>query len=115
MSEVYKDEEISLNDQNTLRPAFNFDLQKYKSTSSIKDSIIIIGAPFVNPLKNDKIVISPAIFSENKIFYEFDIKDVITWEELDKIVNSKGSTITLIKLYIKRGTIGIRYEPILFQ
>ncbi len=115
MSEIFKDKETKIDEQNALRPAFTFDLQKYKSSSSIKDAIIIIGAPFINPLKNDKIIISPTIFSDNKIFYEFDIKDIITWEEIDKIVNPKGSTITLIKLFIKKGTIGIRYEPVLFQ
>ncbi len=115
MSEIYKDEDINIDDQNALRPAFSFDLQKYKKSDSINDAIIIVGAPFINPVKTDKIVISQAIFSENKIFYEFDIKDVITWEEIDKIVNSKGTTITLIKLYIKKGSIGIRYEPVLFQ
>lgn len=115
MSEIYHEEKINMNDQNALRPAFSFELQKYKSSNSINDSVIIVGAPFINPVKSDKIIISPSIFSETKIFYEFDIKDVITWEEIDKIVNSKGTTITLIKLYVKKGTIGIRYEPVLFQ
>lgn len=113
MSEIYYEEKI--NEQNALRPALSFELQKYKSSNSVNDAIIIVGAPFINPLKKDKIVISTSIFSENKIFYEFDLKDVITWEELDKVVNSKGTTITLIKLFIKKGTIGIRYEPIIFQ
>ncbi|MCR4422363.1 MAG: hypothetical protein NUV32_07835 [Exilispira sp.] len=115
MSEIYKDEGVSVHDQNALRPAFSFDLQKYKTNNSINDALIIVGAPFISPIKKDKIVISPTLFSENKIFYEFDMKDIITWEEIDKIVNSKGTTITLIKLYIKKGTIGIRYEPVLFQ
>lgn len=115
MSEIHDNEEKVLKDQNALRPAFNFDLQKYKKSDSINDAIVIVGAPFINPIKSDKIVISPAIFTDNKIFYEFDIKDIITWEEIDKIVNSRGSTITLIKLYIKKGTIGIRYEPVLFN
>ncbi|HPC38994.1 MAG TPA: hypothetical protein PLF21_06750 [Exilispira sp.] len=115
MSEIYREEEIAFHDQNALKPAFSFDLQKYKTTNSINDSVVIVGTPFISPTKKDKIVISPTLFSDNKIFYEFDIKDVITWEELDKIVNSNGTAITLIKLYIKKGTVGLKYEPILFK
>jgi inorganic pyrophosphatase len=110
-----KDKESSENETNALLPFHSSELMKFKSDETTKDAVIFYGVPFKNPLKKDKIVISPTMFSTSSIFYEFGINDIITWDEVEKIVNPSGTSLTLIKLYVRRGSVAIRYEPVLIE
>ncbi len=87
------------------------DLQQYDFEEAARNAICFIGTPFKNPSRKDKVVLTPSAFGLNKVFYEFDVKDVVKWEEIDKIVDNKGNTLPVIKLYIKKNSNALKYEP----
>jgi inorganic pyrophosphatase len=42
---------------------------------------------------------------------EFKIEDILGAEELPSPVDSKGTSLNLMRLWVKKGSFGIRYEP----
>lgn len=86
------------------------DIKLYNIDEAASNSICLIGTPFKNPNIQDKIFISNLFFSETNVFYEFDFKDILKFEEIDTIVNKDGSTYSLYKIWIKKGAKGIKHE-----
>jgi hypothetical protein len=48
---------------------------------------------------------------EEGTIIEFRIKDVLGADEMPAIVDAAGSTRTLVRLWVRRGALAIRYEP----
>jgi len=49
------------------------------------------------------------------IYYEFKINDISYVEELPNLVNMEGETITMVRIWIKKMSIGIKCFPFVVE
>jgi inorganic pyrophosphatase len=86
------------------------DLIPYKAESP-SDAVGFIGALRKHPYDDEKcLLIADPTGCEPAIF-EFRLADVLGAEEMPSPIDAEGKNISLVKLWIRRGSFGIRYEP----
>ncbi|MBN2736681.1 MAG: hypothetical protein JXR70_06840 [Spirochaetales bacterium] len=91
-----------------------FDIVKYSEHSNYsKDNVAFSGAPQKHPYDKNKIILVADPFSTHTIFYEFKLNDIAHVDELSSLVSESGESLKMVKLWVKKGTIGLRYEPFL--
>jgi len=84
-----------------------------------KEHVAFSGSLRQHPHDSDKIILLADPYSSNTAFYEFRNDDIAFAEKLPNIVNSDGDDVTMVMLWVKKGSIGIRsaafmVEEILF-
>ena len=70
--------------------------------------------PFqVRKKSNDsgKIILIADPFSTNTCYYEFNTKDISYAEELPNLTSPSGETITMVRIWVKKMSIGVRSFP----
>ena len=88
------------------------EIIKYSQNSNFShENVAFTGSPRKHPYDDTKILLISDPFSSHTIFYEFKLKDISHIEELPQIVSEKGASLKLVKLWIKKGSLGLRYEP----
>jgi hypothetical protein len=88
------------------------DIIKYSSRSDLaKDHVSFTGAPRKHPYDPKKILLISDPFSSNTIVFEFTIEDIVHIEEISHIVSEAGEGLHLVRIWVKKGSIGIKYEP----
>jgi hypothetical protein len=75
------------------------------------DSVAFTGAPRKHPYDAERLILVSDPFSAQTIFYEFRLEDVVHVEELPSLVTEGGETLAMVRLRIKKGALGLRYEP----
>ena len=103
-------------------------MQKYLQTSPVfeisthlsyshyaKDCVAFTGTPRKHPYDAKKIILISDPFSTNTVFFEFKIDDVVHMEELTNIVTESGESVILVKVWVRRGSLGVRYEPFVVE
>lgn len=89
-----------------------YEIMKYSEHSDYsKNNVAFTGAPRKHPYDKKKILLISDPFSSNTIFFEFKIADIIHVDELPRIVSEKGESLNLVKIWVKKGSLGLRYEP----
>ena len=61
-----------------------------------------------HPHDPEKIILMAEVFSNNTTFYEFKSDDIGFAEKLPNIVNTSGEDISMVMLWVKKGSVGIR-------
>jgi hypothetical protein len=61
----------------------------------------------------EKLILISDPFSAQTAFYEFRLEDVRHVEELPSLVTESGESLTMVRLWVKKGALGLRYEPFL--
>jgi inorganic pyrophosphatase len=96
-----------------------FEIQAYerpKDFRILKEThVSFSGAPRKHPYDSDWVVLIVDPFSTGTFYYEFRTDDIAYAEELPSIVNLEGKTITMIRLWIKKGSIGVRSTPFIVE
>ena len=69
------------------------------------------GSPQRHPYDSAKIILVADPYSTHNFFYEFYKNDIAYIEELPNIVNLDGDTITMVRVWIKKMSIGMRCSP----
>ena len=88
-----------------------FDIAKYDKTSQqLKDAVPFLGSPRKHPYDDDKLLLISNPFSSETCFYEFLITDIIYYEDRPSLGTEGGETLTIVKLWVKKGSIGMRSE-----
>lgn len=86
------------------------DLIPYRAESP-SNAVSFIGALRKHPYDDGKcLLIADPAGCEPSIF-EFRLEDVLGAEEMPSPVDTDGQSLSLVKLWIRRGSFGIRYEP----
>jgi len=86
------------------------DIVRYHSEPP-QNAVSFIGTLRKHPYDPEKcLLIGDSIDREPAIF-EFRTADVLGAEELPSPVDGAGQSRPLVKLWVKRGSFGIRYEP----
>ena len=89
-----------------------FNITRYASDAGYdRDCISFEGAPKKHPYDAEKILLVIEPFSSRTLFYEFRIKDIRHAENLPSIVTDSGSNLFMARIWIEKGSLGVKYEP----
>jgi len=88
-------------------PIEKFNFNKF----SEENSTCFTGSPIQHPYEDDKFILICDPLSDHTQFIEFSKSDMIFLEELQSIVTNKGENVTITKVWIKSGSLALRYEP----
>ncbi len=88
------------------------DIAKYDNHPDlIKKCVAFSGAPRKHPYDKEKLLLIIDPFSSNTFFYEFIIKDILHIEDIPGIATDSGENLTMARLWVRKGSFGIKYEP----
>ncbi len=98
-----------------LQEAKKFEIQSYELPRKSKDlketHVPFSGSPRKHPYDHDKVILLTDPFSTNTSYFEFKIKDISYVEELPNIVNIDEETVTMVRVWIKKSSVGVRCLP----
>lgn len=99
--------------------AIKFQIQAYKKPKNInllKDThVSFSGSPNKHPYDSEKVILVIDPFSTNNFYYEFKKEDITYVEELPNLVNIDGETITMVRVWVKKMSLGIRCSPFIVE
>ncbi|MCD6396560.1 MAG: hypothetical protein J7L71_03395 [Spirochaetaceae bacterium] len=89
-----------------------FEITKYKSKIDYRSAAVsFTGSARKHPYDNEKLLLVTEPFSNNTVFYEFRLKDIVHYDDLPGIATDSGENLMMIKLWINKGSLGLKYEP----
>lgn len=75
------------------------------------EAVSFIGAPRAHPYDREKIILISHPFTSNTEFFEFRMEDVVKIDESSSIATETGRNITMVKVWVRKGSLGLRYQP----
>ena len=98
-----------------LQKADKFEIQPYRKPADharlAENHIAYSGSPFKHPDNPDKIVLVADPYSQNTFYYEFNKVDIVLAEDLPSIVNLDNESLSMARLWVKKGTLAVRCTP----
>ncbi|MBN2353453.1 MAG: hypothetical protein JXD23_12850 [Spirochaetales bacterium] len=92
------------------------EIVKYSTFADYsKGHVAFSGAPKKHPYDKEKIILILDPFSSHTMFYEFRIADIAHVEELPQMVAESGESLTMVRIWVKKGSFGVRYEPFVVE
>jgi len=108
-----------MTDAGYLKEAEKFEIQAYKRPKDLKtlreNHVPFSGSPRRHPYDSEKVVLVADPYSTQNIYYEFNKVDISHVEELPNLVNLEGETITMVRIWIKKMSIGLRFSPFVVE
>ena len=99
--------------------AVQFHIQAYQKPKNFRTlrntHVSFSGSPQKHPYDSNKIILVTDPFSTNTLYYEFNKDDISYLEELPNLVNLDGDTITMVRIWVKKMSIGIRCSPFIVE
>lgn len=86
------------------------DIVRYRAETP-QNAVAFIGTLRKHPYDEDKCLLIGDTTGGEPAIYEFRSADVLGAEELAMPVDDIGQSRVMVKLWVKRGSYGIRYEP----
>ena len=87
-----------------------FEIQRYTSAPP-QDAVAFVGTPRKHPYDDAKFILVGDPTLESPGVYEFLVGDVVHAEDLASPVTENGESYPRVRIWIRRGSVGIRYEP----
>jgi len=87
-----------------------YEIQPYKSDPP-QDALAFNGSPRKHPYDDEKIILIVEPQSGESAIYEFRAADVVGAQDLPSPVTEAGESYRIVRLWVRRGSVGIRYEP----
>jgi hypothetical protein len=75
------------------------------------DGIPFTGYPRANTAEKDKLILVNDPLGPEPVVLEFKLDDILYVEEVPSAVTKAGEGVPLVKLWIKRGSVGVIIEP----
>jgi hypothetical protein len=98
-----------------LQKAEKFEIQAYRQPIHqrrlAETHIAYSGSPFQHPDNPDKVILIADPFSQNTFYYEFNKDDITLAEDLPSVVNLEKETLTMVRLWVKKGVLAVRCTP----
>ncbi len=92
-----------------------FAVQVYKrptdETKFYETHIAFTGTPQKHFFDTEKIILVIDPFSFNTSYYEFSSADISFVEELQTTVNDEGQAISIVRIWVKKQSIGVHATP----
>ena len=87
-------------------------IAKYDSRVDLeREAVPFSGTPRKHPYDDEKMLLVLDPFSSNTMFHEFQIDDILHVDDLPHRVTETGKSIGMVKIWVKRGSIGMQYQP----
>lgn len=98
-----------------LKASEKFEIQTYKrpkdASTLMRTHVAFSGSPRQKPNNPKKIILWVDPFSTNTFYYEFNTEDISYAEELPSLTSPFGETITMVRIWVKKMSMGIRSVP----
>jgi inorganic pyrophosphatase len=98
-----------------LQTVEKFEIEKYKTPKDIrslsKTHIPYSGSPQKHPLNPDQIILVPDPYCSSSPYFEFSKPDITFVEKLASIVNMEGEAVTMVRIWVKKGSVAIQCTP----
>jgi hypothetical protein len=92
------------------------EIIKYSSHENYtKLGVAFTGAPKKHPFDKEKLILIADPFSTHTSFYEFTITDILHVDELPHLVDESGESLKTVRIWVRKGSIGIKYEPFVVE
>ena len=99
--------------------AIKFEIQAYQRPKDrkalLRHHVAFSGSPQRHPYDREKIILVADPYSTHNFFYEFHKDDIAYVEELPSIVNLKGETVNMVRVWIKKMSIAMRCSPFIVE
>lgn len=94
----------------------NRELQKYTKPTRLADEAIpYIGQPKQHESEPNKIFLRLNPLSSNGAILEFKTEDIMFAEDVKTVSQKDGAAFQIVKIWVKKGSIGIKLEPFSVQ
>lgn len=91
------------------------EITKFKRPKDLKrlrqNHVAYTGSPRKHPHDAYKIVLLADPYSRNTHYYEFKTEDIAFVEELPNIVDQNEEVVVMVRVWIRKGSIGLRCTP----
>ena len=102
--------------QKFLQKAKKFEVDAYKTSQALRcHNVAFSGTVQKHPYDEDRIILVADPLSTQLFYYEFKTADVEGIEELPRIVTPEGESITMVRVWVKKGRIGVRCTPFVVE
>ena len=105
--------------KNFPQEAKKFEIEAYERPRNLKElkktHVPFTGSPLKHPYDPKKVILIPDPFSGNPLYYEFKSKDISFLEEVPSIINIEGKTIKVVRLWLKKLSVGVLCSPFLIE
>jgi inorganic pyrophosphatase len=95
--------------------AVKFHIQAYKKPKNVhtlkKTHVSFSGSPKKHPYDSERVILVADPFSTDTLYYEFKKGDISYLEELPNLVNLDGETVAMVRIWVKKMSVGIRCVP----
>ena len=75
------------------------------------DGVPFAGYPRAHPSDKTKLILVNDPLGDKPKVLEFNLEDIIYVEDIPSAVTEAGEGVPLVKLWIKRGAVGVKLEP----
>ncbi len=90
----------------------NREIGKYSDPARLsKEAIPFIGQPKQSKTDPDKVYVRLNPLTSNGALLEFKTKDVVYAENVKTVSQKNGDVFQIVKIWIRKGSIGIKLEP----
>jgi hypothetical protein len=83
--------------------------------SLLKSHVAFTGSPQKHPHNSNKVILISDPFSTSAFYYEFIKENISYFEELPNLVDPNGETVTMGRIWVKKGSLGIRCTPFIVE
>lgn len=96
-----------------------FAIQAYKKPADghqmNQTHVSFSGTPFHHPYDQEKLVLLVDPFSEHALYYEFLTKNIYFAEHLENLVDPEGKTMNIVRIWVRKKSVGIRCTPFIVE
>lgn len=83
-----------------------------KDLKSLKQThVAFTGSPRKHPYDSQKIILLADPYSHNTHYDEFKTDDIAFVEELPNIVDINEDVVAMVRIWVKKGSVGLRCTP----
>lgn len=104
-----------MNAPRTLQKAEKFEIEAYKTPHDIrtlsKTHAPYTGSPQKHPLDPEQIILVSDPYNAASPYIEFNRQDITHVEKLAAVVNLKGDTVYMIRVWVRRGSLATQCTP----
>ena len=76
-----------------------------------KDGVSFGGYPRVHPSDKTKLILVSDPLGDEPVVLEFNLEDILFVEEVPSAITEAGEGVPMVKLWIQRGSVGVKLEP----
>lgn len=99
--------------------AEKFEIQTYKKPKDIgllrQTHVCFSGSPQRHPYDPEKVILVVDPYSANHLYFEFNKSDISYVEELPNIVTPAGATVTMARIWVKKGSVAVQCSPFIVE